>query len=142
MAAEEPQPLLHRSDSPDESIHAQEEEALLTGQFVSRRSQSKQKKWREIGLFSWALVATAALIIVAVVLQKQRTEKENGPNPKGKRNLIFMVSDGMGPTSLSLTRSYKQFQYALPWGEQLTIDKYMIGQSRTRITSSLVTDSA
>ena len=53
-----------------------------------------------------------------------------------------MVSDGMGPTSLSLTRSFKQYQYALPWGEQLTIDKYMIGQSRTRSTSSLVTDSA
>ena len=140
MAREEP--LLHRSDSPDESLRAEEEDALLTGERTGREPASKWQRWREIGLFTWALLATAALIIVAVILQKQRTVKESGPNPSGKRNLIFMVSDGMGPTSLSLTRSFKQYQYALPWGEQLTIDKHMIGQSRTRSTSSLVTDSA
>jgi alkaline phosphatase len=137
------EPLLHRSESPDESLRAEEEDALLTGERTDRTSLSKWQRWREIGLFSWALLATAALIVVAVILQKQRTEeKEPGPNPSGKRNLIFMVSDGMGPTSLSLTRSYKQFQYNLPFGEQLTIDQHFIGQSRTRSTSSLVTDSA
>jgi alkaline phosphatase len=56
--------------------------------------------------------------------------------------LIFMVSDGMGPTSLSLTRSFMQFQNGAPWSEQLVIDQHMIGQSRTRSSSSLITDSA
>jgi alkaline phosphatase len=141
MTASE-EPLLHRSESPDESLRAEEEDALLTGQHIDRASTRKWQKWREIGLFTWALLATAALIIVAVVFQKQRAEKEPEAHPGAKRNLIFMVSDGMGPTSLSLTRSYKQFQYALPFGEQLTLDKHLIGQSRTRSTNSLVTDSA
>jgi alkaline phosphatase len=136
------EPLLHRSDSPDESLRAEEEDALLTGERTERAPASKWAKWREVGLFTWALLATAALIIVAVIFQRERTTKESGPSPSGKRNLIFMVSDGMGPTSLSLTRTFKQYQYALPYGEQLAIDKYLIGQSRTRSTSSLVTDSA
>lgn len=62
--------------------------------------------------------------------------------PSGKRNIIFMVSDGMGPTSLALTREYRQFVDGLPWDNTLTLDKHFIGTSRTRSTSSLVTDSA
>jgi alkaline phosphatase len=62
--------------------------------------------------------------------------------PAGKRNVIFMISDGMGPTSLSLTRSYRQLVDGLPFSETLTLDKYLIGTSRTRSTSSLITDSA
>ncbi|KAK5278443.1 vacuolar alkaline phosphatase, partial [Cryomyces antarcticus] len=53
-----------------------------------------------------------------------------------------MVSDGMGPTSLSLTRSFRQYEHGLPWGDKLVLDGHLIGQSRTRSTSSLVTDSA
>jgi len=54
----------------------------------------------------------------------------------------MMISDGMGPTSLSMARSYKQFQDGLPWSEHLVLDTHLIGSSRTRSTSSLVTDSA
>jgi alkaline phosphatase len=35
-----------------------------------------------------------------------------------------------------------QFQNGAPWSEQLVIDQHLVGQSRTRSTSSLVTDSA
>merc|ERR1712169_59961 len=136
------EPLLHRSDSPDESLRAEEEDALLTGERAERAPASRWQRWREIGLFTWALLATAALIIVAVILQKQRTVKESGPNPSGKRNLIFMVSDGMGPTSLSLTRSFRQLRDGLPIDDTLVLDQHLIGSSRTRSTSSLVTDSA
>jgi alkaline phosphatase len=62
--------------------------------------------------------------------------------PKGKRNVIFMVSDGMGPTSLHMTRSWLQHVKGLPWDDTLTLDKNLIGTSRTRSSSSLVTDSA
>jgi alkaline phosphatase len=62
--------------------------------------------------------------------------------PAGKRNLVFMVSDGMGPASLSLTRSYRQFVEGLPEGDTLTLDKHFWGSSRTRSSNSLVTDSA
>ena len=35
-----------------------------------------------------------------------------------------------------------QFQNGAPWSQQLEIDKHLIGQSRTRSSSSLITDSA
>jgi len=127
----------------------EEEDALLTGQQRPKPHSSTPfgrswKFWRETGLFVWALLATALVIILAVIYEKDSNTKHVSPpsHPSGKRNLIFMVSDGMGPTSLSLTRSFKQHQENLPWGEQLVIDKHLVGQSRTRSTSSLVTDSA
>ncbi|KAI5867920.1 alkaline phosphatase-like protein [Durotheca rogersii] len=53
-----------------------------------------------------------------------------------------MVSDGMGPASLSLTRSFRQYTDGLEYGNTLTLDKHYWGSSRTRSSSSLVTDSA
>ena len=119
-----------------------EEDALLTGQPTARSTARSWKFWREIGLFAWAVVATAAVIILAVVYQKHQDSTDGSVLPSEKRNLIFMVSDGMGPTSLSLTRSFQQFRSGHGWSEQLEIDKHLIGQSRTRSTSSLITDSA
>ncbi|CAL9731268.1 repressible alkaline phosphatase [Monosporozyma unispora] len=59
-----------------------------------------------------------------------------------KRNVIFFVTDGMGPASLSLTRSFRQFTEGLPINDTLNLDKHLIGNSRTRSSDSLVTDSA
>jgi alkaline phosphatase len=114
-----------------------EEDALLTGKPTQRTIGGSRpwKFWREIGLFVWAVIATAAVIILAVVFQKHGDSKHGSAHPTGKRNLIFMVSDGMGPTSLSLTRSFMQFQNGAPFGEQLVIDQHLIGQSRTRATA-------
>lgn len=77
---------------------------------------------------------------------KETLNRDEAPSallqtPK-KRNLIFMVSDGMGPASLSLTRSFRQFTDDLDIDNVLTLDKHFIGQSRTRSSDSLVTDSA
>lgn len=127
----------------------EEEDALLIGQ---HKSQSNTKYgwpfWREVGVFAWALIATAAVIIIAVMYQHQQSvqRKDGGGwkdgKPNGKRNMIFMVSDGMGPTSLSLTRSFRQFQSGLSPSDVLVLDRHLIGSSRTRSTSSLITDSA
>lgn len=74
-------------------------------------SGSRAGFWRELGLFTWAVVATAAVIVLAVVSQHHSSPlHEEKPKLNGKRNLIFMVSDGMGPASLSMTRSFRQFQ--------------------------------
>lgn len=59
-----------------------------------------------------------------------------------KKNVIFMVTDGMGPASLSLARSFRQHRDNLTIDDILTLDKYLIGSSRTRSSNSLVTDSA
>ncbi|KEY69006.1 hypothetical protein S7711_03312 [Stachybotrys chartarum IBT 7711] len=97
---------------------------------------------RELGLFVWALLATAAVIVLAVYLQHQNQVRHAHDKPATKRNLVFMVSDGMGPASLSLTRSYRQHVEGLPEGDTLTLDKHFWGSSRTRSSNSLVTDSA
>lgn len=94
----------------------------------------------------WALLATIAVIVIAVVTQqgahRQPGSGSSGDSPTRKRNLIFMVSDGMGPTSLTLTRSFKQFRDGTGPGDTLVMDRHLIGSSRTRSTSSLITDSA
>lgn len=102
---------------------------------------SRAARIREIGLFVWALLATAAVIVIAVWAQHEQQTKPHDA-PAAKRNLIFMVSDGMGPASLSLTRSFRQHVDGLPEGDTLTLDKHFWGSSRTRSSSSLVTDSA
>lgn len=59
-----------------------------------------------------------------------------------KKNVIFMVTDGMGPASVSLARTYRQHVLGLPHDDTLVIDKHFIGSSRTRSSDSPVTDSA
>ncbi|CAB4255058.1 similar to Saccharomyces cerevisiae YDR481C PHO8 Repressible vacuolar alkaline phosphatase [Maudiozyma barnettii] len=63
------------------------------------------------------------------------------PKPQ-KKNLIFFVTDGMGPASLSLTRSFRQLTEGLPINDILELDHHLIGSSRTRSSDSLITDSA
>ncbi|MCJ1449687.1 hypothetical protein MMC28_000015 [Mycoblastus sanguinarius] len=129
--------------------HGEEEDALLTGQQKPQNARYGWPFWREIGVFVWALIATALVIVFAVMYQHQESSNagssgawgKNG-KPSGKRNMIFMVSDGMGPTSLSLTRSFKQTESGLLLGDILVLDQHLIGSSRTRSTSSLITDSA
>jgi alkaline phosphatase len=48
----------------------------------------------------------------------------------------------VGPASLSLTRSFRQYEGSLPIDDVLILDENLIGTSRTRSSSSLVTDSA
>ncbi|KAL4763964.1 alkaline phosphatase [Aspergillus foveolatus] len=147
------EPLLAPRQSSEQSFvrNAEEEDALLTGERTHRGgSRRGWDFWREIGLFSWALIATVAVIILAIVCQRESSwiqshKKEAwgpGGKPTGKRNLIFMVSDGMGPTSLTMTRSFKQLTQGLPADEVLVLDRHILGTSRTRSSSSLVTDSA
>jgi alkaline phosphatase len=131
------------------SIHseeraAQEDDALLENRQDNSDTPTPSNRsgfWREVALFTWALLATAVVVLLAVLLQ-HRSAEGKPKNATGKRNLIFMVSDGMGPASLSLTRSFQQYQYDLPIGDVLVLDQYLIGSSRTRSNSSLITDSA
>lgn len=100
---------------------------------------------RELLLFAWALVATAAVIVLAAWVQHEQKSGHTPPEstvPSGKRNLIFMVSDGMGPASLSLTRSFRQLIEDIPINDTLALDRHFWGTSRTRSSNSLVTDSA
>ncbi|KAJ5430082.1 NADH dehydrogenase 1 alpha subcomplex assembly factor 3 [Penicillium cf. griseofulvum] len=147
--------LAPRVSSDDGSSIPNEEEdyALLTGERTAHENERRGwPSWREIGIFSWALIATILVIVLAVLYPHKSAEPHGhhgsnttwgpGGKPTGKRNMIFMVSDGMGPTSLSLTRSFRQYTNDLPFDDILVLDKHYIGTSRTRSSSSLVTDSA
>jgi len=118
---------------------AHEEDALLGKDSRSRSSSVSRREW---GLFAWATLTTIAAIVLSVLYQHQPAGHRQTPKPLGKRNLIFMVSDGMGPASLSLTRSFRQYQNNLPNDDVLELDQHFIGSSRTRSSNSLVTDSA
>ncbi|CAG8743254.1 9678_t:CDS:2, partial [Ambispora leptoticha] len=61
---------------------------------------------------------------------------------KNKRNVILLISDGFGPASQTFGRSYYQFVNDLPWNHTTSLDKLLVGSSRTRSSNSLVTDSA
>lgn len=149
--AKDQEPLLaeeRQSSEQSSERNVEEEDALLTGEQKQQKSKYGWPFWREVGLFSWAVIATALVIVLAVLYQHQQsvppTRSGWGKNgkPTGKRNMIFMVSDGMGPTSLSLTRSFRQAESGLPVEDVLVMDQHLIGSSRTRSTSSLITDSA
>lgn len=126
-------------DSARSDEQAEAEDSAIRGASPNREGWST--RLREIILFIWAVLATAVIIVLAALLQHN---ERGGPSdkPTGKRNLIFMVSDGMGPATLSLTRSYRQLVEGLEYDDTLTLDQHFWGTSRTRSTDRLVTDSA
>ncbi|PHH77025.1 hypothetical protein CDD80_997 [Ophiocordyceps camponoti-rufipedis] len=135
----------HHEDFRYVTFMAPENRPLLQGDTHHDAIAKRAHRWqriRETAIFVWALVATAAVIIIAVWTQhNQQTSSPSSPR-SDKRNLVFMVSDGMGPASLSLTRSYRQLVHKLPHDDVLVLDKHLVGSSRTRSSNSLVTDSA
>ncbi len=140
-------PLLapaRRSGESERSDELAEEEddaiQAAAGQGQSPRA-SRAAHLRETLLFVWALLATAAVVVLAVWAQHQQ-QTNSSAKPASKRNLIFMVSDGMGPASLSLTRSFRQLTERLPIDDTLVLDQHLWGTSRTRSSNKLVTDSA
>ncbi|KAL2164346.1 hypothetical protein VTH06DRAFT_3562 [Thermothelomyces fergusii] len=150
--------LADRSRSSEDSARAAEEEdaALHAPAALAPSAGERGRSLRELLLFVWAVLATAAVVVLAVILQHRNATSgppsqispgrpaagEPLPSSPKKRNLIFMVSDGMGPASLSLTRSFRQHVQSLPASDVLTLDAHFWGTSRTRSSNSLVTDSA
>ncbi|KAI1320128.1 hypothetical protein EDD11_002100 [Mortierella claussenii] len=62
--------------------------------------------------------------------------------PGRSRNVIMMVSDGFGPASQTYGRSFWQYRNNFTAGHKTSLDDILVGASRTRSSSSLVTDSA
>lgn len=115
----------------------------------------KRHSWLQRILVLWACVATgfslyliflknaAAGVGVSTASTGFTSETETTGSAKlPKRNLIFMVSDGMGPASLSMARYFQQFTESRDENSTLFIDEHFLGNSRTKSSSSLITDSA
>jgi hypothetical protein len=96
--------LVQRPSAESDEQAAAEEDALLTGERQDDKNSSPLRAWGIAGLSLWAVLSTIVLVILAVLYNQARRENAvaNLPHPRGKRNLIFMVSDGMGPSMLRL----------------------------------------
>ncbi|KAG2231205.1 hypothetical protein INT48_005926 [Thamnidium elegans] len=74
--------------------------------------------------------------------KEQPTRFTTNVVPPKPKNVIMMISDGLGPASVSFARTYYQYTNKKPYDYQMPLDTIHVGQSRTRSSSSLVTDSA
>ncbi|KAI8973926.1 alkaline-phosphatase-like protein [Pilobolus umbonatus] len=66
----------------------------------------------------------------------------NGKGVPKPPSVIFMISDGFGPASETFARQYYSWKEGLPVEYNLPLDEVFIGQSHTRSSSHLITDSA
>ncbi|ORY00204.1 alkaline phosphatase [Basidiobolus meristosporus CBS 931.73] len=87
-------------------------------------------------LFLVLSLALSALVGSSVFLHSRFSA------PKPKRNVIMMISDGFGPASETYSRLYYQWSKNLPVGYKTPLDTILVGASRTRSNSSMITDSA
>jgi len=84
---------------------------------------------RNLVPFFFSLVGTLTIVLAVTLLISMDAPK--------RKNVVLMVSDGMGPASLSLARSFMQYTEDLEFTKQLALDPYIIGTSRTRSSSHL-----
>jgi alkaline phosphatase len=88
-----------------------------------------RRSWQQFA----APLAALVMILSAASCQSARVGPGfAGPPPK---NVIVMISDGMGPAAVTLTRLVSA-------RESLTLDEYLIGTRRTSSENRIVTDSA
>jgi len=100
----------------------------------SMREYYKIKIIRSV--FSLFLISIGCFII----LGNNIFELSNKKTPV--MNVIFMISDGFGPTSETFGRTYYQYINKYRYDQITPLDKMLVGQSRTRSYNSLITDSA
>lgn len=112
-------PLLHRELTHDVS---ETESSLSSDEHLHwfRRLTSQ----KNVLPFFGTLVATLCMVLAITFLTTL--------NPPMRKNVVLMVSDGMGPGSLSLARSFLQYKEGVEYHQQLALDPYIVGTSRTR----------
>lgn len=110
----------------------------------SLHSTYKKRIWKKNTILSFlSLIIVLSLIVPSFSINTSTLPFHRRKHHHNKkRNVIFFVTDGMGPASLSMSRSFRQKINNLPIDDILTLDKHLIGSSRTRSSDSLVTDSA
>eukprot|EP01135_Chromosphaera_perkinsii_P012142 Nk52_evm6s2596 gene=Nk52_evmTU6s2596 len=124
--------------------------------------------WRAAKYIFWLIVLILLLLNLAIEslnykklssnqkeyikLDPQGSLRESLSSSASPRNLIFMVTDGMGPSHLTFAREFQRqmgtssgkFSSKSSQGTQsfLPQDSFLVGTSQTKSTSSAVTDSA
>ncbi|KAG0059193.1 hypothetical protein BGZ89_000589 [Linnemannia elongata] len=122
-------PLLANEDPRDE--FDDEERELLRKEEAKHIRRERARMVLCLGL---AIVLTSSAVTITFYFAKMSLGRS--------RNVIMMVSDGFGPASQTYGRSFYQYKYNFPEGELTSLDKMLVGSSRTRSNDSLITDSA
>jgi alkaline phosphatase len=82
------------------------------------------------------IISFVALVVSMIVLfsATHRASTATGP-----LNVILMLSDGMGPASISMARAYRNATQNV---QRLFVDDYLSGSVQTASLDSRITDSA
>ncbi|SCV03223.1 LAME_0H08702g1_1 [Lachancea meyersii CBS 8951] len=107
---------------------------------VTKPLKTSRRTSRKVAHFLLAFVLLTCVLLSFDTFQE--SWNQSWWRKSSKKNVIFFVTDGMGPASLSLTRSFRQFSQNLSRDDILVLDQHLIGSSRTMSSSSLITDSA
>ena len=132
-----------------------EEDPLITAFDPEAQTELNQQftKFRILGLIFayrkqdkvWSIFLISVLVAFIVFTSffiGMMITPSNRKAARQTRNVIMMISDGFGPASQTMARNYNQAFYNVSYGTQLPLDTILVGSSRTRSSSSLITDSA
>lgn len=75
------------------------------------------------------------LLFIIFLTAKHISKPQSDHKPKF---VILMISNGMGPASPSLARTFQQFIQNASYDTQLPLDPYLVGSLRTRSAGSLL----
>lgn len=109
---------------------------LLKGNFPKQLQNIKARMTE----FTHVISSLSQLLVV--FLLSYGVHGSNTFDKPKKQNVIFLVSDGMGPSALTLARTFKQHRDKLEIDDLLHMEEHLIGTLRTSSNSSYVTDSA
>ncbi|KAI3407138.1 PHO8 [Candida oxycetoniae] len=118
---------------------------LLGGDTLTCKNKKSSSRLTRNLSFMLNVVTLITIAYLYFYSNNAREQREPGLlefDPYRKKNVIMMVTDGMGPASMSAARSFRQYRDQLAINDILTLEKYFVGTSRTRSSNSLVTDSA
>lgn len=86
-------------------------------------------------------ISTLALAVYLYLFTNVEAIPVDNSQPK-KKNIIFLVGDGFGPSGVNLARNYRQVEQGLSRRDLLNLDGHLIGTQRHSSNSSYITDSA
>ncbi|KAJ2910972.1 vacuolar alkaline phosphatase [Coemansia aciculifera] len=120
---------------PTDTMEVTDNDTLYYGVALGARRRTRKGRVFWVTVLSLVIVSVVGMVWLYFdgISWMQRSKK---------RNIILMISDGFGPASETMARNYVQQINDLPVGFQSPLDEILVGSSRTRSKSSLVTDSA
>eukprot|EP01137_Pigoraptor_chileana_P019561 Opistho-2@80746 len=137
-------------DGDEDVLFTDEDEGLMLGRSKKEidlmRRPSCMTRWlgtpeKRVAVMATVLMLLSIAIVgVLIVVTKKSTSDANAAIRP--RNVIFMISDGYGPAAQTLARTFVSGGIVQPHDEKTAMDSYLVGTSRSRSSSSFITDSA